>query len=214
MSTWISPRSPPGNPIDTWLDKREWGPRLWFVLRSLGAGLGPAPSMAAQQHFSAMVHHVVHLLPCESCRTHAVAYLAAHPVACLDGVHALAWLDAFERTVVAQKEDESKQARRAPRSSAVPRRPRRSSVATKRPAKRPTPKRARATVTSKHGSAKAFIKSSNIQDKRLAKTILDGAAKLPFALPQDVSAMPAAQRRALERLARSAKHFNRPCTTC
>ena len=95
-----------GNPV-------SWGPPLWEILHMIAERVGrsgtPSVDVDAAILFDLIVNQLPVIIPCDTCQSHARAYIAAHPFASskIKGSEAISlfvrtWLLDFHNTVRTQ----------------------------------------------------------------------------------------------------------------
>lgn len=78
------------------IDPAIWGPAAWAFLRHSASACNKTCADSYQTFFQLLPE----VLPCEQCRVHAGAYIAANPV---DTDNLVAWVDRFQKAVAERK---------------------------------------------------------------------------------------------------------------
>lgn len=62
-------------------DKKDWGPKFWYVMKTAAIGIGEHPDDELQRHATVFYESLANMLPCPECRSHYSQLLQMYPVA-------------------------------------------------------------------------------------------------------------------------------------
>ncbi len=197
------------HPVDSRLpDRKEWGPKVWNILRWFAIGLGPVIPPDLQQEAKAFYRSLMFMLPCHECRDHYTGLWTQYPIdQYLTGSEKLLeWIAVIHDQVTKRIKQQQASSPAEPTGSvpksglanATPRVRRRTVVARQAPV---------SPAVQKRGGLAKFeqARARSLQNRKIRQ----GVSGTPAA---QTTAKNTAHARALARLAQSAKNYSRPCS--
>lgn len=179
-------------------DKSVWGPQFWGVMKTAAAGIGPSPPPELQEETKKFYYSLMWMLPCPECREHYAALWDERPIDpyLVSNARLLEWVSDIQSEVT--KFIRKQEALKAAKSKLLG-----------------------STLVVEDSVVKSLPRS--LRTSSQPSQPLQTAQRSSFYTPQKtrgVSGTPAAlteattkkQSRALERLQRSAKYYNRGCS--
>jgi len=191
------------HPVDSRLpDRKEWGPKVWNILRWFAIGLGPVIPPDLQQEAKAFYRSLMFMLPCHECRDHYTGLWTQYPIdQYLTGSEKLLeWIAVIQDQVTKRIKQQQASAPKSGLANATPR------VRTSQPQMRRRQVPVSPAVQKRGGLAKfEQARARSLQNRKIRQ----GVSGTPAA---QTTAKNTAHARALARLAQSAKNYSRPCS--